>query len=751
MTTVSVDIRVYLDWFIAGIFLFVVYSVSVRRERAFVHDNTEPSLWASLPDQDFKWILISLYQISNVAFWIFLYVSNSAIWPDLASTLDLDIFFNTQTFIAATTLGIWLGLRYVPVFQKMDQVLLERSSRYHFRKPLPRKEVPSDSAERSPEADEADEHSGRRRSIADRLVSDRPLRAGDPDPLGYGNLARGISGFLRNEQTQTPLTLAIVGAWGTGKSSIMSLLKADLEKHGYRPVWFNAWHHQTEEHFLASLLETLRVAAFPGWWTVAGLVFRLRLFWIRAKRKPGIFVVILGLLALQLGLIASGAGPEFDKMMALVSDNKDKPETIEAVAALPGVGALLAFLLTMRVRLRNTLLDPARLTASVGRLTRVAQFRDRLSFRHRFGGEFRDVAQALAPLTPVILVDDLDRCRPERVLEVLEAINFLVSSGECVVVMGLERQRVIDSVAFSFKDVAAFVSADGPAKSLQSRKAQRRAFAENYLEKLVNVEVQVPDLPEAGALAILSEEQKQPTVASDHRPFRVRLASWKIYFPTLLGVFAAGGLAYGFGLILKGPSQDSPTVVATSAPVDQLSVVGSVSGLVALTLFALLVRAVRSQREALRTAGDVLDDSDEFVNALTDWYPLMATRLSTPRALKRFINRLRLLAMLLRGESEEPEADTIDESSLVAIASIDRCLPGSSNIPFNEAEFQDKDDREAFKKAKAAHVSRSKDTAWPPDSNLVKRFKKISSSVVTREEEPVPDVSSAKVGEPSVS
>jgi len=48
----------------------------------------------------------------------------------------------------------------------------------------------------------------------------------------------------------------------------MNLLMADLKEYRFRPVWFNAWHHQKEEHLLASLLENIKSQAIPHWWTL---------------------------------------------------------------------------------------------------------------------------------------------------------------------------------------------------------------------------------------------------------------------------------------------------------------------------------------------------------------------------------------------------------------------------------------------------------------------------------------------------
>jgi photosystem II stability/assembly factor-like uncharacterized protein len=123
-----------------------------------------------------------------------------------------------------------------------------------------------------------------KKSIADILVSDRPLREGDPDVLDFGRIAAGLSRFIRNSRTEPPLTIAITGPWGTGKSSLMNLLRRDLERRRFRTIWFNAWHHQREESLLASLLESIRLTATPPVWSPKGIRFRIRLLGSRLSR-----------------------------------------------------------------------------------------------------------------------------------------------------------------------------------------------------------------------------------------------------------------------------------------------------------------------------------------------------------------------------------------------------------------------------------------------------------------------------------
>ncbi|WP_431257849.1 P-loop NTPase fold protein [Roseateles chitinivorans] len=142
--------------------------------------------------------------------------------------------------------------------------------------------------------------------MADTPATDAALTDPRQDRLNFEPLAAGISRFLRNPATEPPLTLAITGDWGSGKSSLMGLICADLREHGSRPIWFNAWHHQKEDHLFAALLGALSKQAPPPWLSLDGIGFRLRLLWVRS-RKHWVFTLLLctavaALVTLHLGM-----------------------------------------------------------------------------------------------------------------------------------------------------------------------------------------------------------------------------------------------------------------------------------------------------------------------------------------------------------------------------------------------------------------------------------------------------------------
>ncbi len=71
---------------------------------------------------------------------------------------------------------------------------------------------------------------------------DLPRRADEKDSFGITKYEEGLVSFLQD--VDTPLTLALQGEWGSGKTSLMNLLKqrlCDDEGSQYIPIMINTW------------------------------------------------------------------------------------------------------------------------------------------------------------------------------------------------------------------------------------------------------------------------------------------------------------------------------------------------------------------------------------------------------------------------------------------------------------------------------------------------------------------------------
>ena len=78
-------------------------------------------------------------------------------------------------------------------------------------------------------------------------VNDKSLNDVSQDKLGFAPYVFGLKEFIDSLDTETPLSIGLNGAWGSGKSSMMGMLETELKKrtiHGAfsaRVKWFVDW------------------------------------------------------------------------------------------------------------------------------------------------------------------------------------------------------------------------------------------------------------------------------------------------------------------------------------------------------------------------------------------------------------------------------------------------------------------------------------------------------------------------------
>lgn len=119
-----------------------------------------------------------------------------------------------------------------------------------------------------------------------------------------------------------------------------------------------------------------------------------------------------------------------------------------------------------------------------------------------------------APQRIVFYIDDLDRCRAEQVVRVLEAVHLLLAFDRFVVVVGVDT-RWLETSLMSFYEEQLRANR-GDSNGPPSAAPDPRATVRDYVEKIFQVPIQIPRLTtaEGGTFAKLVETLS-PVAASD--------------------------------------------------------------------------------------------------------------------------------------------------------------------------------------------------------------------------------------------
>lgn len=571
-------------------------------------------------------------------------------------------------------------------------------------------------------------------SIADWAVTDAPLKPGDTDSLDFMPMALGLSRFIRNPKTQPPVTIAIEGEWGTGKSSVMSLLRGDLEKSRYRPVWFNAWHHQSEEQLLAALLEHIKGQAIPPWWHIDNWIFRARLVYNRFHRKWPLLIVLIFLFsaATTYEFTHHAATELIDAPENLIPFKKYIPSFSESKTAVPTpasltspdakscapgancnqndlghLGLLLSLFAILGAILRAAKtfgINSAKLTDNLRNASSIKDLKPDPAIRSQFAREFGDFCKAWdwGSRRVILFIDDLDRCRPESVVTVLESINFLTTSGNCMIVLGIAQDQVTHAVGLGFKEIAEAEAAyDGTANNEQEKAAARFKYGRLYIKKLVNIVAPLPKTTieqrrrvlEARAIEARRQEQQQK--AADPVSWRLRLwdglsesgllvrkitpvaglvlavilsawSGYQIEAPVPQPISSPSAKQPGPTLepeqqqtqtaskpenAKPGAAQplvyDRPTTEMASLRAGQSSASGFWRSMGLAGLFLTVLFGILGYQLSARTNQDA-QNSPEFEKSLEIWGPYIVGICDTPREIKRALNDLRYQAMTRR-------------------------------------------------------------------------------------------------------
>lgn len=338
------------------------------------------------------------------------------------------------------------------------------------------------------------------KDISEALGADSPTTN---DLLGYKRFTEPIIRRIINATGKsTPLTIGIYGEWGSGKTSFLKMIDEALQKQNIYPVWFNAWKYDQEDNLWSALIQTiLDQAHIRGRW--------YRRVWVKFKiwcdnldLRSGSWEIVKWLMPLVIRIIVTAlilmivfgwASSDIEAFIKQVSSQwfSSSPLIlsffqVNVVRALLGIIAVLTALPPDElVKLFST-----KLGLDFEKFKRSSNYRARIAFLDEFSGEFKHIIKLIGDGKPlVVIIDDLDRCLPEKAIQVLEAIKLFLDVEGCVFLLAVDRDVVEKAIALKYKDLLTM------AKDMDSSPRQIfTTLGENYFEKIVQLPFSLPPI-----------------------------------------------------------------------------------------------------------------------------------------------------------------------------------------------------------------------------------------------------------------
>ena len=241
-------------------------------------------------------------------------------------------------------------------------------------------------------------------------ITDLPIKEYEHDLLKTKDYANTLARFIT--RCETPLTIGVQGEWGSGKTSLLNMVKQYLqqqivdhkedEKHAkpkkipgeqyFECVWINTWEHsllKSSEECLFSIIEEIidQVAIRAGTWAAA------------KKAKSALSTLLRGTARVGASFtMGAHAGQVADEMLSSAKGN--------------GVAELRTSLESVVNEIKNKEQNPC----------------------HRF----------------VIFVDDLDRLEPAVAVQILELLKNIFTLEHCVFVLAIDYQVVVKGLKEKF-------------------------------------------------------------------------------------------------------------------------------------------------------------------------------------------------------------------------------------------------------------------------------------------------------------
>lgn len=367
------------------------------------------------------------------------------------------------------------------------------------------------------------------------------------DLLYFSDYANSIVDFIKNEKTIDPLVIGIDAPWGMGKTTLMhiiekklaeettlrtikikgfdapwgtnkinflSLLKGNNKKnpensfrqpdkfdYSFPTIWFNAWKYDREKSLWAALvieiMEQIKsnygYSEFDLWFSLTKIRFGLIKF-LLISAKNFIIPIILALFSAIWLLSSTKSNSLISGLSASYQNNSLLSDFINIIK-IDTSQNMISFIIFISAVvyslfiIKNIKSDPFQIPLK--KVFDTSNYEERIGFIRDFQNNFSDIVSLVTKTSSqngikklVIFIDDLDRCKPPKSVEIIEAISTILDANNCVFIIGMDSKMVALSIESKYK---------GFLNSNTDLVQGNLNLGKSFLEKIVQINFRIPN------------------------------------------------------------------------------------------------------------------------------------------------------------------------------------------------------------------------------------------------------------------
>lgn len=265
------------------------------------------------------------------------------------------------------------------------------------------------------------------------------------DFLDYNYLVNSVKDIVQNDEL-LPACIGVYGDWGSGKSSLIRMCKTQLEANDkkLKCLIFNGWLFENYEDaktaILGEILDAIKEATT--------LTQKAKTILITLYKSIDKFKLVKNSLKFGADLLLTG-----------------------------GIGTVvnLAVNKSLEILSNNTTEEKKDVKQAIKNELDYKELREDI---REFQNKFEELLEESKISRLVVFIDELDRCRPDTILDTLEAIKLFLFTGKTAFILGADERHISYAVKSKFRDI----------------EGQEIDIGKEYLEKLVQYPIKIPRL-----------------------------------------------------------------------------------------------------------------------------------------------------------------------------------------------------------------------------------------------------------------